>query len=202
MSARIVRDGATSDMPNSKTIDAGDLRHLLEVAGGAVRDPAEDDLLGGPAGERDLHHVEQLLLRVEVAILDGKVVGEAESVAAPDDRHLLDRHHVAHQVGEERVAALVVGEDPLLLLGHDATLLEAGQHALHRAFEVLLPDVLLIVAGREDGCLVRDVREIGAGQAGGAAGEHGDVDVRAERLRARVDAQDLLAPVRGRAGRR
>ncbi len=90
------------------------------------------------------------------------------------------------------MAALVVGEDPLLLLRHDTALLEARQNALHGALEVLLPDVLLIVARREDGRLVRDVREIGAGQAGGTAGEDRDVDVRAERLRARVDAQDLL----------
>ena len=77
---------------------AGDLGHLLEVARGTVRDPAEDDLLGGTPGERDLHHVEELLLRVEVAVLDGEVVREAERVAASDDRHLLHRHHVAHQV--------------------------------------------------------------------------------------------------------
>ena len=172
---------------------AGDLRDLLEVAGGAVRDPAEDDLLGGAAGERDLHHVEQLFLRVQVAILDRKVVGEAERVAAADDGHLLHRHHVAHQIGNERVAALVVGEDPLLLLGHDAALLEAGEHPLHRSLEVLLADVLLVVARREDCCLVRDVREVGAGEPGGATGDDRDVDIGTEGLRARVDGEDLLA---------
>ena len=49
---------------------AGDLRHLLEIARGAVRDAPEDDLLGCATAERDLHHVDQLLLRVEVALLD------------------------------------------------------------------------------------------------------------------------------------
>ena len=98
------------------------------------------------------------------------------------------------------MAALVVGEDALLLLGHDPALLETGEHALHGALEVLLADVLLIVAGRKDRRLVRDVREVGAREPGRAAREHADVDVCAERLRARVDAEDLLAPVQ--VGRR
>ena len=111
---------------------ARDLGHLLEVVRGAVRDPAEDDLLGGAARERDLHHVEELLLRVQVALLHRQVVRVAERLAAGDDRHLLDRQQVAHQVRHQRVAGLVVGEDALLLLGHDAPLLQAGEHALHR----------------------------------------------------------------------
>ena len=45
-------------MPYSNTIARASLGHLLEVVGGAVRDPPEDDLLGGPAGEGDLHHVD------------------------------------------------------------------------------------------------------------------------------------------------
>ena len=43
-----------------------------------------------------------------------------------------------HQVRHERVAALVVGEDPLLLVGDHAALLEAGDHAVHRVVEVVL----------------------------------------------------------------
>ena len=119
---------------------ACDLGHLLEVVRRAVGDAPEDDLLGGAAGERHLHHVEELFLRVQVALLQRQVVRVAERVAAPDDRHLLDREQVAHQMCEERVPALVVGEDPLLLLGDDAPLLQAGDDAFHRAFEVLRED--------------------------------------------------------------
>ena len=149
------------------------LGHLLEVVRGAVRHPAEDELLGRAAGEHDLHHVDQLLLRVEVALLHGQVVRVPERVAAGDDRHLLDRQHVAHQVGHQRVTGLVVGEDPLLLLGDDPPLLEAGDHPLHRGLEVGLADVLQLVAAGEDRRLVADVREVGARQPGRLARDAG-----------------------------
>ncbi len=71
---------------------------------------------------------------------------------------------------------------------------ETGEHALHGALEVGHVHVLLVAPAGEDGGLVGDVRELGARQPRGAAGEHAQVDVRREGLRARVDAQDRLAP--------
>ena len=127
---------------------ARDLRHLLEVAGGAVRDAAEDELLGGTAGERDDHPVEELLLRLEVALLLGQVEDVAERRPARDDRRLL--RLVADEVAHQRVTALVVGEDPLLLLGHDAALLEAGDDPFHRGVEVDLADLPLLGATGKD----------------------------------------------------
>ena len=179
---------------------AGQLGHLLEVVRGAVRDAAEHDLLGGAAGERDLHPVDELLPRVQVAVLLGEVERVAEGLAARDDRRLVHGEALAHQVRHERVAALVVGEDPLLLLGHDLALLEAGDDPLHGVVEVDLADVLLVVAAGEDRGLVGDVGEVGAGEAGGLAGDRGEVDVGGERLAARVHLQDRLAA--GEVGRR
>ena len=100
----------------------------------------------------------------------------------------------------QRVPALVVGEDALLFLGHDPALLQPGEDTLHRGLEVDLTDVLLVLARGDDRRLVADVRQVGAGQARGAAGEQRDVDVGAQRLGARVHAEDLLAAgeVRGR----
>ena len=109
------------------------LRDALEVVRGAVRDPAEDDLLGGPAGEEDHHQVDELLARVQVAVLGRHVERVAERLPARDDRRLLRREEVADEVGHDRVPGLVVGEDPLLLLGDDAALLEPGDDALHGA---------------------------------------------------------------------
>ena len=91
MSARIVRDGAISDMPYSKTIERAICGDPLEVVGGAVRDAAEDDLLGRPAGEEDHHQVDELLARVQVAVLARHVERVAERLAAGDDRRLLCR---------------------------------------------------------------------------------------------------------------
>ena len=82
-------------MPYSKTIERASSVDLLEVVRGAVRDAAEDDLLGGAPGEVHLHHVDELLLRVQVPVLAREVERVAERLAARDDRHLLDRQHVA-----------------------------------------------------------------------------------------------------------
>ena len=199
MSARIVRDDDAFGHAVLEDHRARQLGHLLEIVGGAVRDAAEDDLLGGAAGERDLHPVDELLARVEVALLLGQVVRVAERVPARNDRRLVHREAVAHEVRHQRVAALVVGEDPLLLLGHDLSLLEAGDDALQAASKCVVVDVLLVVAAGEDRRLVGDVREIGAGEARGLAGDPREVDVGGERLAARVHLEDRLAA--GKIGR-
>ena len=79
------------------------------------------------------------------------------------------------------------------LLGDDAPLLEPGDDALHRGLEVRVAGCTARLARREDRRLVADVREIGAGEAGGLARDALEVDVRGERLVARVDAEDRLA---------
>src|SRR5919108_760468 len=102
---------------------ARELGHLLEVVRCAVRDAPEDDLLGRAAGKSDLHPVDELLAGVEVPVLRREVERIAESHAAGDDRRLLDGEALAHQMGHKGVPALVVGQDPLLLLRHHTALL-------------------------------------------------------------------------------
>src|SRR6266540_1240450 len=172
----------------------GQLGDALEVVRSAVRHCAEDDLLGRPAGEEDFHQVEELILRVEVAVFLGCVERVAESVASRDDRNLLHGLRAADKVGHERVAALVIGQDPLLLLGDDTALLESCDHALHRSVEIALPDLLLLRTTREDRRLVADVGEIGARQPGGLPGDRLQIDVRSKGLAPRVDAEDGLPP--------
>ena len=53
--------------------------------------------------------------------------------------------------------------------------------------------VLLAEAARADRRLVADVREVGAGQSGGLAGDRLEVDVVGQRLAARVDGEDVAA---------
>ncbi len=92
------------------------------------------------------------------------------------------------------MAGLVVGEDALLLLRHDAALLETGERALHGALEVDHVHVLLVPPAGEDRRLVGDVRELGARETRSAAGEQAEIDIRGERLGTGVDAQDRLPP--------
>ena len=56
-------------MPNSNTIDRAIWVTLLEVARGPVRDSPEHDFLRCPAGEEHHHQIDELLTRVQVAIL-------------------------------------------------------------------------------------------------------------------------------------
>ena len=62
---------------------------------------------------------------------------------AGDDRHLLHGLRLADEVRHGRVPGLVVGDDPLLLLGHRLALLEARDDPLERIVEVLVPDLAL-----------------------------------------------------------
>src|SRR3954452_9280332 len=88
---------------------------------------------------------------------------------------------------------LVVGEDPLLLLRDDTTLLEACDDTFHRGVEVRVADVLQVLAPGEDGGLVADVREIGPRQPDRLPGDQVEVDVRGERLSASVHLENRLA---------
>ena len=106
----------------------------------------------------------------------------------------MDRVGVLEEVADDRVAHLVVGGDQALLLAHDpGLLLRAGDHAHDPLFELDLGDLALALARGEQGGLVDEVREVGAGEAGGLAGERVDVDLLGQRLAARVDLEDLRA---------
>ena len=193
MSARIVRGDDAFRHAVLEDHRTGELGHLLEVVRGAVRDPAEHDLLGGTPCKGDLHPVDELLAGVEEALLLGKVERVAEGIPTRNDRRLVHGEPVTHQERHQRVAALVVGQDPLLLLRHHLPLLEAGDDPLQGAVEVGLVDVLLPLAAREDGRLVCDVRQVGSRQTRRLAGDRGQVDVRGERLAPGVDVEDRFA---------
>ena len=91
------------------------------------------------------------------------------------------------------MAALVVGEDALLLVGDDAPLLQAGDDTLERVVEVLHRELVAAAAPGADRGLVADVRQVGAGQARGLPRDAVEVDVVGERLAARVHEENLLA---------
>ena len=76
---------------------------LDEVVGGAGREVAEDDLLGGAAAEQHRHLVLQLLARHQEAVLGRALDGVAERAdAARDDRDLV--HRVGSRAAPSRPA--------------------------------------------------------------------------------------------------
>ena len=69
-----------------------------------------------------------------------------------------------------------------------------GDHAVDRLVERLVGDQLLVRARGEQRGLVEDVLEVGAGEAGRTPRHREQVDVGRQRLAARVDLEDLVAP--------
>ena len=82
-----------------------------KVVGGAGRDRAEHELLGDAAAQQHRHVVDQLLARLQVAVLRGQVERVAERAAARHDRDPVDAVDRRQQLAAERVAGLVVGDD-------------------------------------------------------------------------------------------
>ena len=110
--------------------------HPGEVVDGAGVGLAEHLLLGGAPAEQGHHLVEQLVAGLQVAVLLRRVADEAERRAARDDAEDLRRVE-PEQLAAERVAGLVVGDDPPLLGVQAARLLGADRLAQQRLVEVL-----------------------------------------------------------------
>ena len=90
----------------------------------------------------------------------------------------MDRVEPGQDARDDRVARLVVRDDPALLVAHHALLLEPGDEAVDRLVEVLHLDGGLVLARGEQRRLVDEVREIGAGEARRARRDHLQVDAR------------------------
>src|SRR6266851_5509191 len=97
-------------------------------------------------------------------------------------------------------SSFVVGEDATLFLGQHLLLLEARDDALEGGVEVHLRQRLVAAATGEDRGFVADVRELGAGEAARLPRDLTEVDVRSERLAARVYGENRGAA--GEVGRR
>ena len=108
----------------------------------------------------------------------------------------MHRVGVGQRVRDQRVAALVERDDLLLAVGDQpAPALGAGHHAVDRLFELREPDERQVVTRREQRGFVHEIGEVGAGEAGRAAGDDVEVDTGRERLLARVHREDRLAPL-------
>src|SRR6478672_6091820 len=157
---------------------AGHPGRLLDVVARARRRLVEDDLLGDAAAEGVRELVEDLVAGRGVLVVDRHDHRVAEGATAREDRDLRDRVGVVERRGDEGVTALVVGRDLALLGRHDAcALLRTGDDAVDGLVEGLVVDDLPVAASSEQGGLVEDVGEVGAGEAGRATGDGEQVDV-------------------------
>ncbi len=125
--------GAHPVVVHHRVRDVGD---ALQVVRRARGDRAEDDLLGDATAEQHRHLVDQLLARLQVAVLVRHVHDVAERLPARDDRDLVHVVGGDQQLARQRVAGLVVGDDLALVLVERRGGLHAGDDALERLVEV------------------------------------------------------------------
>src|SRR6478735_12422201 len=113
-----------------------------------------------------------LLIPKRMIICFAVCVTFSRSLAATDDRDLVDVGLTVEVVADDRVAELVVCGDLPLLLGEETRLLlGAGDHAHDPFLELVLLDHLLAAARREQRSLVDEVRQVGAGESGSAGSQ-------------------------------
>mgnify|MGYP000426241327 CR=1 FL=1 len=94
----------------------------------------------------------------------------AQRTPARDDRRLVDRVRGRHQVGEDGVTTLVIGGQPLLLLGHDHRAPLGAHHDLVLGvLEFAVGNQPLVTPRGEQRRLVDQVGQVRAREAGGAA---------------------------------
>ncbi len=138
--------------------------------------------------------LQQAFTVLTVAILIRQLHGHAERATARNDGHLVHRIGLRQQLGDHRVAGLVIGGIAALLFGHDHRAALGAHHDLVLgAFEVVHVHQALVAARSEQRRFVHQIGQIGTGEAGAAAGQYRRVDVRRHRHLAHMHLEDLLA---------
>ena len=169
-------------------------RHAQVVAS-TGRDIPENELFRRAPPHRHRQSIEQLVLRLQVALLVRQLHRVPESRSPTrDDRDLLHGVGVDDTCRDQSMSRLVVG-DPTLLLGLQAAAaaLRTGDHLLDGLEKVRLRDLLGPAIRRDQRGFVDDVRQVGAGHSGCQPCNALEVDVGRQRLVAHVHAQDRLA---------
>ena len=144
--------------------------------------------------ERNHQVVQKLSPRLELAFLERQFERVAGGVTARNDGNLVDRIGVGQKRSEESVTDFVISGDFFLLFRQNVTApFGSEHHLLHRPDDVVLTQVAAILAGRQDGGLVHQIGQVGAGKTGRPGGNRFQIDILAERLFAGVNLENFFA---------
>src|ERR671913_1722276 len=127
---------------------------LLDVVLGPCGPGAVDDLLRCPSPQGADDPRPQVPFRVVVAVILGTLVGDPKGLPPRHDRHPVYRVCSGHDEAKDGVAALVVCDALPLLEAHQQRALGTEHDLLQGVQEVLLADLLLLTAGRQESSLV------------------------------------------------
>src|SRR6266849_8481566 len=172
---------------------ARQLRRAFDVVARPGGHAAQRQLLRRAPAEEDGQLAQEVLLRVGVPVVERDLLRQPERHATGDDGHLVHRVGARHELGDQGVAGLVVGRDaPLLQADDHGAPLGAHHHLVLGDLEVRHRDPFLVLARGEEGRLVDEVLQVGAGEARRLAREQLDVHVLADRHATGVDLQDAF----------
>ena len=172
----------------------GDLGGLVDVARRTGGGFLEDQFLGGSSAHSHDQPRDHLRARHQVLVLFGHGQRVTAGASAGQDGDLVYGVEIGHRPRGQRVTALVVGDDLLLVFADDVTLAaRPAHHPVDSLFERLGGDHGLVLTGGEQRGLVDDVGQVGTRHAGGAFGQSVQVGARVDRLTLGVHVEDGLA---------
>ena len=155
---------------------------------------ALNEVFGDASAHADRDAIFELFLRPVVFLFRRKLLGESEGHAARNDRDLVNRVGVRKDRREERVAALVIRGDLLLLVGNDHALaFGAHEDLVLGVLELGHVHDFLIAARGEERRFINEVREIGSREARGRFRESRDFDVWTHGNLAEMNLEDPFA---------
>src|SRR5918992_4438328 len=166
---------------------------LLYVAFGPCGPGVVDYLLRYPSPQGADDPRPQVGFRVVIAVLLGALVGDAQGLPPRHDRHPVDGVRPRHDEAQDGVTALVVGDSLPLLWAHQQRALWAENDLLQGIQEVLLANLLLLTARRQERCLVDQVPEVGSREPGRRCRQLPQVHATGERHASGMDLEDRLA---------
>jgi hypothetical protein len=150
---------AHAELPDHPHRQIGRPRQVVGGAGGGL---TEHDRLGHPAAHADRQRVLQVALAVEMALVDGELLGHPQGLARGQDGHLGHRVPMLGNRGHDGVAGLMHRDRPLLVRQQGVGGVAAPQQdPVPRLGEVDRHDHIPAGPDREDGRLVDQVGQIG-----------------------------------------
>ena len=158
---------------------SGQLGGLFNIVGGAGGDGVENQILRHTAAGEGGDLVLQLLLSHQIVLVLVHLHGVSQGAGGSGhDGDLGHRGRMALKRCHQGMTDLVVGDDHLLLVGHDLVLLLVpGDHHLHALLQVRLGHHSAPVAHRPKGSLVDHIGQLRAGGAHGNPGDGPEVHV-------------------------
>src|SRR5574341_965241 len=145
---------------------AREVRGALEVVGGPGRHLAHEYLFRDAAAEEHRDVLQDHLAIQAVAVLFRELHGDAQRPAPRDDRYLVHRVGLGHELRDDRVPRLVIRRVLALVLGHyDRAPLRPHDDLVLGALEIIHVHETLVGARRKERRLVYQVREVRPGKA-------------------------------------